>query len=226
MPIPIGLLQKSINTLSKPIVIITAIYPDGYTDFGNQISIDTFVSYISPFFEFPVEINDGYISIVDSNTNEILGTNIVSSSISTISISNFDGYRLVSAFYTGVQNLYNSAISVAQPYYTVKAMVTISSNSSNNINYDSDGYVIFNFATTNIYVTLEGIVDFRLYSTNDTYVSLESSTIVADQSTVMIPANTMVPNETYYLSAIYLGSGGISSATNGLGTSGFIINSI
>ncbi len=225
MPISAGLLQQSIVTLGKPIVSLDSIVPDGYTDCGNQISFVASVSYTLPFSEISMPINDGYIAIRDNDTNEVLGVGAVSANTASISTSTFDGYRHIHAFFTGIPNLLYSAKSDSQPYYTIKATVDISSVSSHTVFAGQDGYVVFDFTTTNPYVTISGTVEYRLYSNYDAYVSLASSTITAGQSTAMIPANTMAPNATYYLSAIYLGTSCISLATNGLGLSGFQINS-
>lgn len=226
MPINNGCMIMPRNSVYKTKTEFANIVPPNLADCGQSILFVVTSEYLNPIYNIYYPVQSGDMSLIDGYTGEILDTQSVGGGGTfSFTITNYTLFRVIYAKFLGVTGLYYESQSDNIVYSVIKALTTITSASSHNINHSIDGYVTFDFATTNIYVTLDGgTVDFRLYYDSVNFISLASTTIHANQATARIPANTMTSGNTYYLSALYLGSGCISPETNGLENGGFLIN--
>jgi hypothetical protein len=209
---------------------------------GQTMTFTIHTKYITDF------ISGGTVYIIDHDTKEILGqasnltgtTDIAVQKISGAAlisgIVGEDGYaylfgdRNVYALFSGVPNVWKSSSSATQKCYVEKAITTIVSDAGNSHTQSiaSDGYYQFNIAQSGgAFDYAEGYVDFRLYSNNNTYITLDTWSLVMSNhghAQARIPIGSMIAGNRYYLSAFYRGNGCLAPSNTNVGVTAFYID--
>jgi hypothetical protein len=208
---------------------------------GQSMTFTIHVKYVSDY------ISGGTVFVIDNDTKEILGQADNSTGITDITISMvsgnlqggipgedgseyFFGDRNVFALFSGVSNIWKSSYSATQRCIVQKSISNIISDGYNSHTQSAatDGYFQFNLTQSlGSFNFIDGIVDFKLYTDNLSFVNLQSFSLhLTNQGHAIarIPAGTMTAGKRYYLAAFYHGNGCITPCNTDYGIAGFYID--
>jgi hypothetical protein len=213
--------------------------PDGILC-GQTMTFTVRVRYLGE-----VPVTGGTVSIIDYDTQEVLGSaanetgtvDIVVQKIPGVNLINgvvgedgdawIFGDRNVYAYFSGIPDAYYKGSSAKQKCYVSKAITQIVSSESNLPTQSAavDGYYLFLVSQTGgSFDYVDGYCDFHLYSDNETYVSLARFSVTFHgHATARIPAYTMIAGKKYYLTAFFRGNGCVDPSATGVGLEGFEI---
>lgn len=228
MPLARGIMQFGrINVYPTTTTLVSVNPPDvGFC--GENITFTVTVSN-NRGIGFPVPT--GTVLIKDSLTNTTLasgslsgGTSII---VSTISISNNQIY----AQYVGIVNQFGASQSDPPIPYNVSLIDTITT-ATNTPGADFCFHNNFNLtahvkrASNNAAVT-SGTVQFNLYSDAVSFVTIGTASLNGSgDATIVLPADSTVPGNNYYVQALYLGATCFRTSTSPAGVSGTLIQSV
>lgn len=234
MPIARGIMQVGrINVFPTTTTLVSINPPDS----GFCGDLITFKVKVSNNRGVGFPLPTGTVLIKDSNTNTTLASGSLSPSVpdgyskvdisSTISISNNQIY----AQYVGVVNQFGASQSSPTVPYSVSLIgtnITITNTPGTNFCFHNN----FNL---NVHVARSiggaavttGNVQVNLYTDPISFTTIGSATLNGSgNATVVLPANTTVPGNNYYIQATYLGSGCFGTSNSPIGVNGTLIHSV
>ena len=223
MPVGVGVMQMPRVTVVRTATEITSISPS-ITSVVCGDSIEIFFS-VSSYDEL-LTVNDGYVTIIDLNTNtEIGGGTLLLGIGSTGSISGLSGILNLAAYYSGNYNQFSPSTSSTILYPIVRQNTTINITSPVSETY----YCYYSPLNVDINVQSVGIgsptgnVYLKIYSDNNTYTQLgpEEISPISGNVTIEMPAEYgNYDGYSKYLQAIYEGNYCFSPAGTSSGTGG------
>lgn len=230
MPIARGPMQVGRINVFPTTTTLVSINPPDIGFCGDPIIFTVTVSN-NRGVGFPIPT--GTVLIKDSVTNTILASGPLVTGVSfstatintTISISNNQIY----AQYVGVVNQFGASQSTPDVPYSVSlvsTVTTITTTTNSNFCFHNNFNLSVNVDGVGTSTVPTGSVQVNLYSDAVSFITIGTAILNGSgNATVVLPANTTVPGNTYYIQAKYLGAGCFGVSNSPLGTSGTPIHS-
>lgn len=226
MPIAAGVMQSAKVTVTNTITTIDSALPSlSGASCGQDIEFNFSVYSTNPLYI----VDDGYVTIIDLNTNtELGGGNVIAGVGTTGLISGLSGLLNIVAKYSGTYNQFGTSISseLIYPITRQETQITINSPTIEEIHCY--------YSPINVEVNLEGAVEgipsgdiyLNVYFDDDNYMQFGPAAIdpITGNATVEIPAETgNLDGYSRYLQVTYAGDSCFAPAGTQSGTSGYEI---
>lgn len=234
MPVARGIMQMGRINVFPTTTTLVSISPPDVGLCGEPVTFTvTVVNNRGGAFPFPT----GTVLIKDSITNITLASGSLSHGLfdgyskviitSTISISNNQIY----AQYVGVVNQFGTSQSSPTVSYSVSLIGTTTAIAINpgtdfcfHNNFNLNAYVVRTVGSAPV---TTGSVQVNLYTDPISFTTIGTAALNVDgYATVVLPANTTVPGNNYYVQAQYFGSGCSGASASPTGTNGTLIHSV
>lgn len=231
MPVARGTMQMGRINVFPTTTTLVSINPPSVGFCGDPIIFTVQVAN-NRGIGFPIPT--GTVLIKDRTTNTIIasGPLVPGVSFSTVvintnvPISNNQIY----AQYIGVVNQFGTSESVPDVTYSVSLIstaITVTTAANTNFCFHNNLNLSVNVDGIGTATVPTGSVQVNLYSDPVSFVTIGTATLNGSgNATVVLPADSTVPGNTYYIQAKYLGDGCFGVSNSPLGTSGTPIHSV
>lgn len=231
MPIARGIMQMGRINVFTTTTTLVSINPPNIGFCGDPIIFTVQVAN-NRGATFPVPT--GTVLIKDRTTNTTItsgplvpGVSFSTAVINTsIPISNNQIY----AQYIGVVNQFGASESTPDILYSISLIstaITVTTPVNTNFCFHNNFDLSVNVAGIGTVTIPTGSVQVNLYSDAISFVTIGTATLNGSgNATVVLPADSTVPGNTYYIQAKYLGDGCFGVSNSPLGTSGTPIHSV
>jgi hypothetical protein len=230
MPIARGTMQMGRINVFPTTTTLVSINPSSVGFCGDPIIFTVQVAN-NRGAGFPIPT--GTVLIKDRTTNTTIASGPLVPGVSfstvvintTVPISNNQIY----AQYLGVVNLFGASESTPDVPYSVSlisTVVTITNTPNTNFCFHNNFNLNVNVDGLGTATVPTGSVQVNLYSDPISFVTIGTATLNGSgNATVVLPADSTVPGNTYYIQAKYLGAGCFGISNSPIGTSGTPIHS-
>lgn len=224
MTIARGIMQIGRLNIYPTVTTLNSITPDGYAFCGDLVSFSVSVANV-----LGTPIPTGTVQIKDFDTDTIIASDTLDGSGNvTISTLLYNGSIRPYAYYTGVTNSFAVSQSSNPTLYSVNVIGTTAT-----ITTIADGYFCYNHPfTISAHVESDTIIPtgnvlFNLYSDSLSFQYIGEATLDGyGDASIDIAENTTIPENSYYIQAIYSGEGCFAPSYTASGTNGVIIHSV
>lgn len=228
MPIARGIMQMGRINVYPTTTTLVSINPPSVGFCGDLITFTVTVSN-NRGIGFPTPT--GTVLIKDSLTNTTLASGSLSGGTaiiaSTISISNNEIY----AQYVGVVNQFGTSQSASVPYSIslIGTTITITNTPGTNFCFHNSFNLSVHVARTASLLTpvTVGNIQINLYTDPVSFTTIGIAPLGGTgDAIVVLPADTTIPGNNYYIQATYLGASCFGTSNSPIGTNGTLIHSV
>jgi hypothetical protein len=223
MPVARGIMQIGRINIYPTITTISNIDSISPAMCGDPITFTITVAN-----ERGTPVPTGTVYLMDRQTP--IGSGALSAGTTTITIPLNTGNLQLHAFYPGIVNLFgasNSSPIIPYDVYPIETQTTVLHTDDayfcSNLEYELHAHVelIYGIATPT------GNVIFNIYFNDVDYITIGTASLDSSgNASIIMPANTVLPNNLYYIHAFYLGDGCYGESESPPGETGKRVNSL
>lgn len=226
MPVARGIMQMGrINVFPTTTTLVSIIPPD----IGSCGDLITFT--VTVFNDRGLPLPTGTVLIKDALTDTTLANGPVSGGTAIISTNITISNNQIYAQYIGVVNQFGASQSTPTIPYSVSLISTIVSITNTpgtdfcfHSNFNLNVHVARTVGGTAV---TTGSVQVNLYSDSISFIIIGTAALDGSgNATVVLPADTTIPGNNYYIQATYLGADCFGSSSSPVGTNGTLIHSV